>query len=273
MDARRTVPLEGVQLVLAQTNVEGAEVLLQMRERRGSGDRHGHRRSLQQPGESDLTGCRGMRRRYAAKAASPSRERASGEWHPGQERQLVALADPEYGLRRPVGEVVAVLDGDDRGHSSSASQLLDADIADADVPDLAFGLQLGQGADGFFERDAWIGAMQLVKVDRLQPQTLQAGLAGLPQARGSTIRPPLVGPLSGTASLRCDHEPVRVRAQGFGDLAFVEPRAIGIGRVDQVYAEFERTPKDVLGGVLIPRRAPGSRAGEAHRSETEPPDW
>jgi hypothetical protein len=112
-----------------------------------------------------------VRRRNAGKVAGPSCERASRERHPGQERQLVALADPDDGVRAPVREAVAVLGGDYSGLGSSAGQLLDADIADADVPYLAFGLQLAKGTDGLFEWDGRIGAMQLVQVDPLQPQT------------------------------------------------------------------------------------------------------
>jgi len=213
-----------------------------------------------------------MRRRDAAKAAAPTRERASGEWHPGQERELVALTDPEHGLRGPVGEVVAVLDGDDRGHSPSASQLLCVDIANPDVANLPLGLELGQGADRFLEGNVWIGPVQLVQVDPLELQTPQARLAGLPQARGSTISSPLVRTLSGTASLGRDHESLRVRVQSVGDLALVDSGAVGIGRVDQGGAELGRAPKNVFGAVQIPRRALGSGPGEAHRSETDPPD-
>ena len=63
-------------------------------------------------------------------------EEALRERRPRHERQPGALALLQHGLVRAVGEVVAVLDGDDRRDGARTLELRAVDVADPDVADV-----------------------------------------------------------------------------------------------------------------------------------------
>jgi hypothetical protein len=76
-----------------------------------------------------------------------------------------------------VCEVVAVLHGDDRRDSASLRELARIHVREADVPDLPLPLELGESADRLLDRDARIDRVQLVEVDPVDAQPVQARLA------------------------------------------------------------------------------------------------
>ena len=138
-----------------------------MSDRRCPGDRQHDRGALQQPGKSHLCRSRTVRGGNATEAAPPAGKRPTGKRHPGDKDKLLALAEREDIVPGAVAQAVAVLHGDDRGYRPRSRQLLEADVADADLAHLALCLQLGQRADRLFERDLRINGMQVVELDPL----------------------------------------------------------------------------------------------------------
>src|SRR5256885_1325880 len=72
----------------------------------------------------------------------------------------------------------------------TARELLDADVGEADVPDLPLVPQLGERADGLLERHLRVVAVQLVEVDAVDAESAQAPLARLAQV----LRPAVACP-------------------------------------------------------------------------------
>ena len=88
----------------------------------------------------------------AAEPTPPSSKRPASERHPRDKGQVIAVADLEDVFRRSFDKVVAVLNRDDRRDRPSLCDLIDADVADTDVPNLPLCLKLGQSTDRFFQR-------------------------------------------------------------------------------------------------------------------------
>src|SRR5690606_20243384 len=89
------------------------------------------------------------------------------QWIPGNEHDLPLLTVVDDALRAAVVGVVAVLYGRDLYDPLGAAQLLEADIRDADVTDLAFLLQLCELTEGLLDRYLRIDGMELVEVDAI----------------------------------------------------------------------------------------------------------
>src|SRR4029453_4207719 len=94
-----------------------------------------------------------------------------------------------------VGDVVPVLNGDDRSHVASLGQLPRVHVREADVADLPLLVEPGERADGFLDRHRRIYGMELVEVDSLDTQAAQAGLAGGAGGLRSPGAPPFPLPL------------------------------------------------------------------------------
>jgi hypothetical protein len=58
-------------------------------------------------------------------------------------------------------------------HGVGAAERLGAGLGQADVPDLAFGHQLGDGADGLLDGRVGVDAVLVVEVDAVGPKALQ----------------------------------------------------------------------------------------------------
>ena len=109
----------------------------------------------------------------------------------------------EHVFGRAVVEVVFVLHRDDLRDLAGALELGDVEVGDADVPDLARALRVHQRPERILERHLRIDRVQLVEVDALELQALQAAVDRLLQVLGPAVlgprrpargrtRPPLV---------------------------------------------------------------------------------
>src|SRR5512146_2976722 len=106
-------------------------------------DRQHHGRALQEPRDRGLPHGNAVPVGYALERMPRVRAlgmAAGAERRPRKKRDRLALAVGEHVLGMAVLEVVAVLDGDDGCQPLATPELLDADVRDADVPDLAFPL-------------------------------------------------------------------------------------------------------------------------------------
>ena len=86
-----------------------------------------------------------------------------------------------------VAEVESVLHGGDVSDGSGDGELLERDIADADVPDLAFVLKIFERADRLREGDGWVGGVQLVEIDAVELEPEQRCLAGGAECPGRPL--------------------------------------------------------------------------------------
>src|SRR5712671_2751219 len=210
----------------------------------------------QQPGERDL----GWRRVVAASdlrddtrgAGNP----ATFHWAPRQERELLQRAELEDRLRGPVEGAVSVLDRHDRRQLLRPLRVLDGHVREADVPDLAFGLEFHQGSDRFLVRNIRIGAVKLIDIDLFDPQTLEAPLTCGAEVLGTPVRYPLPWPWTDEPAFGGDHELLRIRIQGLGDQSLTDLGAVGIGGVDEVDAELERAAQRAFALFPVGRFSP-----------------
>ena len=85
----------------------------------------------------------------------------------------------------------------------------------------------------------------------------------------AVARPPArTGP--NKAALGGDQQVVRVRVERLGDQLLADIRAVRVGGVDQVDAEFDSSPEDGDRLVVVGRRAPDPRSRDPHRPEPKP---
>jgi len=108
----------------------------------------------------------------------------------GDESDLVRLAHAEHVPPAAVAEVESVLHGADVGHGSGDGELLERDIGDADVADLALVLKILERADRLREWDRWVGGVQLVEIDAVELEPAQRCLAGGPEMHGAAVGDP-----------------------------------------------------------------------------------
>jgi hypothetical protein len=201
-----------------------------------------------------------------------SRPRADPpERAPGQEGDPLGGAEGQLALGAAEAGGELVLDAGHLHQLAGLVDLVDADVGEADQPDLAGRLELGQRPHRLGEGHLGVGAVELVQADGVDAEGAQAGLAGLAEVFGPPVQAPLAaGP--GVAALGGHQHPVAVArpaGQGLGDQALAMAEvglvaAVGVGRVDQGHA-------GVQGGVDGPDRAGlVGPAGQRHRHLAEP---
>ena len=122
------------------------------------------------------------------------------------------------------------------------------------MADLARLDELGHGADGLLDRDILIDAVLVVQIDVVDPEAMEAGVAGLADVLGlavdaeaGAIRLALVAELG-----RWLHLGAAAR-DGFADELLVREGAVHVGGVEEGHAEVEGAV-DRVGGLLIVRR-------------------
>jgi hypothetical protein len=72
-------------------------------------------------------------------------------------------------------------------HGVGAADRLGSGLGQPDVQDLAFGHQLGQGADGVLDGRAGVDPVLVVEVDAVGTQPLQRALDGGPDVRRAAV--------------------------------------------------------------------------------------
>ncbi len=140
------------------------------------------------------------------------------------------------------------------------------------MADLALLLCVFQRAEGVGERNGGVDAMELVKVDAIEPEVAQGELELLLQVVGATAGLGFGGALAGEAALGGYDETGGVGVKGLGNQLFGDLRAVGVGGVEEVDAEFERPAKDVAGVLTAGRLAPGALADQPHGAIAEAVD-
>jgi len=108
------------------------------------------------------------------------------------------------------------------------------------VADLAFALHVGERADRILERHFRVHRVQLVEVDALELQALQAAGEISFKLLRAAIGIPAAGARSGQTALGRDHQPLRIGMERLGDQHLVGARPVALRRVDELHAELDR---------------------------------
>ena len=137
-------------------------------------------------------------------------------------------------------------------------------LESTDVADLALLLEPRQGFHGGIERDGRIGDVELVNVDALEAQALQAAFEGLLNVRRDSVVLPDAGTVAHPADLGGDHEARWIRAEGLGDQILRSLGTVRVGRVNEVDAQFHGAAQRGECAGNVGRKAPDSLAGDAH---------
>src|SRR3989442_7341371 len=172
-------------------------------------------RSPQEPGKRYLRGARTMRLRDTVKHFAGNF--ACSQWEPRNKDNSIALTIIHHVVPFAVGKAIAVLYGDDRDDSPGSFDVLLRDVGQRDEANLAFVSQLGKSFHRGLKRDDGVRNVQLIKVDTVQAQSLEASLNGFAKVRGSCIVSPLIRTGTVPASLRGDYQAGWVRKQRFGN--------------------------------------------------------
>src|SRR5438309_5995887 len=115
--------------------------------------------------------------------------------------------------------------------------------------------------------------MELIEIDALQPQALQAAFQVLLEFFGSAVGVPAAGAWSRYAAFAADDEAFRIGMQGFGDQDLAGMRAVAFGGVEEVDAELCRAPQHLERLCAVAGLAPDAAVvDDAHRAEPEPVD-
>ena len=174
-------------------------------------------------------------------APSGFREVTGREREPRNEADVFARAVVQDVFGIAVREIVLILHGGDGNDATRCFDLGNIDFRKANMPDLAFLLEISQHSKLIVGWNLGIDAMQLEQIDTLDTQPSQAHLAFLPEIFGSAQWNPPAGTRPSKAGLCGDNKSFWVRMQCLANQFFTYIGSIGIRRVDEVYAELDRT--------------------------------
>src|SRR5712675_3448155 len=166
---------------------------------RSSGDRQHLGRSPQQPRYRYLHGCGLMRTRNSLQHVARNSTRPQRE--PGNKSNSVALAVIHHVVPLTVGEAVAILHRNDGDDFARSLNVLLRDVGQPNQANLAFVSQLRQRFHGGLKRDDRIRSVELIDLDTVQAQSLEAALHRLAKMRRRSIMGPLIRPGTVPASL------------------------------------------------------------------------
>src|SRR5690606_34757129 len=133
--------------------------------------------------------------------------------------------------------IVFVLHRRDLEHLRGRLDVGYGDLAEPDVTDEAFVLQLLEGTELLALRRARIDAMELPERNLLEAEIAQTAEHLLAQIVGPCERVPAVGAWPDQAAFRRDDR-LAVGVERFANELFGDVRAVRVGGIDEVDAEF-----------------------------------
>lgn len=167
-------------------------ILFQMHNRGCSRDRQNHRGPLEKPGQSDLQRC-------CIEFSGDffyriSRFSSLTKWSPRQEGDVIlrAIIDDEVGLA--VGKTVSVLHRDNGHDPASTLDVLACDVGESQVANFSLLAQPGQRFNRCLEGDCIVRGMELVNIDSVQAQTLEAASSASVRCLGLALWVHWLGP-------------------------------------------------------------------------------
>src|SRR5436190_9208736 len=152
---------ERLELGCGELDLQRRQVLFQVIKRQGARNRQHRRRAPEEPSKSDLLLARvvppGDLGERSATVSAQGKER--------DENDAVRGAVINDGFGRALGKVVVVLHSDNGHHPPGALYLLDSDVGDSDVADLALVAVILDDGQAFLDRSVRVDAMQVIEVD------------------------------------------------------------------------------------------------------------
>jgi len=139
---------QSLEFVGAQLDLERSEVLPQVLERERAGDRQRRRRALQEPGERNLLRRGAVSVGYLGQLRAPH----TAKREEGDEHNPFGGAVIDHFVVRALDEAVPVLNRGDRHEVAGPLDLVDTDLGEADMPDLAAVAVLLDRAEAVLER-------------------------------------------------------------------------------------------------------------------------
>src|SRR5579875_3088852 len=118
--------------------------------------------------------------------------------------------------------------------------VLRARLGEPQVAHLTGPDELRHRADGFFDRDRGIDAMQIIKVDHIDAEPPQRSLARRPHVIRAPAETAPAGGIESATELARQDDPVATPADRASDQLLVVTLTVGIRRIDQRYAELDR---------------------------------
>ena len=97
-------------------------------------------------------------------------------------------------------------------------------------------LRVAKGAEGVFEGDGRVDAVELVEVDAVHAEVAEGELELLLEVVGAAAGVGLGWALAGKAAFGCDDQVGGVGVEGFGDELLGDLWAVGVGGVEEVDA-------------------------------------
>jgi hypothetical protein len=150
--------------------------------------------------------------------------------------------------------------------------MLSRNVRQTNQANLPLVSQLGQNFNRGVKGYDRIRDMQLINVDAILSQSLEAAFNGFPQVCRSRVMGPFIWPWTIPAALSRNHQSLWIRKQGFGNQFLADVRTIRIRRIDEVGVQLYGATQNRECSVPILRRAPDALAGETHSSEAKAMD-
>src|SRR6266436_5242383 len=173
------------------------------------------RGSPQEPSQRYLFGARLMCLRDSVQHVAGNF--ACPQWEPRNKSNSVAFTIIHDVIPFAISKAIAILNGDDRDNSARSLDVLLCNVRQRDQANLAFVSNLSQSFHRRLERDDGIRYVQLIHVDAVQTQSLEASLNRLAKVRRSCIVRPLIRARTVPSSLSGNDKARRVRKQRFGN--------------------------------------------------------
>ena len=137
------------------------------------------------------------------------------------------------------------------------------------MADLSRLLCVDDGTERLFQRDVRIGRVQLVEVDALDVQALQAAFDRLAQVLGAAVLVPARRARSDQAAFGCDHQVLGVGVKRLGDQLLVDVRAVRVRGIEESAAELVGPAQHAKRGRPVLRRPPDLRPADPHGAEAQ----
>src|SRR5436305_6317519 len=232
VSALPTSLVETCELVGGELDVRGGDVLLEVLDRASAGDGKHHGAAGEQPGDRHLPRRRVVRGRDLGDRPARLSETAGGQREPRDEADAVGLAVVEHFFGLPVGEVVEVLHRGDLEDSLRRLDLLDGDLRQPEMADLALVLELLHEPELLLARHLGIDPVQLPQVDGLNAKPTHAHQAALAQVLRPAHRRPDAGAMPRKTTLRRDVDAVE-RMQSLLDEVLGGLGSVDVGGLDE----------------------------------------
>src|SRR5260370_14812666 len=201
-----------------------------------------HGRSPQEPSQRYLRGTRLMCLRDPVQHVAGNF--ACPQWEPGNKGNSIGLTIIHHVIPFTVRKAIAILNGDDRDNSARSLDVLLCNVRQRDQANLAFVSNLSQSFHRRLERDDGIRYVQLIHVDAVQTQSLEASLNRLAKVRRSCIVRPLARAGAVPATLGRNHEASWVREQRLGNQFLAYVWTVRVRRINEIDIQFHRSAKN-----------------------------